>query len=136
MKKMFALTAGDYSDYHIVGLFSSKEALFKEAGTDDEKVINNSGMRIEEYELDKPLSLNKITTSILMEKDGSVTQARTYIPNDWDTAKDFGFQTGQPLRTCWYFHIETEYQDRAIKVANERRTQLIALDLWEYRKMD
>jgi len=121
---MYVLTDGSYSDYHIVGVFSSKKKalqLKKEA-----KLGSDCGVevfRVDEFDNVPNLSL----FSICMNKNGD-TQEASKISKD----NLYGLSaalTGIPdilrkKKLCMFVFAKDE--EHAVKIVNEKRIQLIA----------
>lgn len=103
--KVYVVTQGEYSDYRIIGLFSSKDKADQLIASYPPSCYSGQP-RVEEYELDKvgiPKGERLFRVSICVE--GGVGRMETYV---W--AKD---------------------KQHAAKIANERRVQTIANSTWE-----
>lgn len=139
MKKVYVVTAGSYSDYRIVAIFSTPKASeeFKRAVPDGE--YNDT----EEFELDPPVvSLLERGYSIWrvhMLIDGNtelVRREETDISNidtkgHWiwrRTLAPIYFGKGIPDILIAMVWAKTEKQ--AVKITNERRVQMIASGEW------
>lgn len=123
MDKVYIVTSGEYSDYGIVAVFKTKEEaelLLKQH--------NYEGLyykyRIEEYEFDKPLNRPYYTVSIC-GGDANVNEAEEYSESAIDTVKYGGFNSYHKQDT-FYFKLESDSAERAIKVARERLMQVKA----------
>lgn len=137
-KTIYAVTAGSYSDYRIIGIFSTRER----ANDFIKYAPDNSYNEIEEYELD---SLDAVTSMIkrgysvwrvLMLRDGTVEEIkrcgteRYQVKNAehhaiWKRTKaDFYKDKGVPDVLQSYVWAKTEKQ--AIKIVNEKRARMIA----------
>jgi hypothetical protein len=127
MTTIYIVTDGDYSDYHICGVYSTKK-LAKKA---QELHMASS---IEEYEIDamEDCPAGMLPWSVRMGADGrthwegktGVERERiTYFKtqNEWAPYGD-----GQAV--C--FRMFAKDETHAIKIANERRAQLIASGEW------
>lgn len=149
MSSVFVVTSGEYSNYRIEEVFSTKdlaEAFIAEIGQHD-------GPQIEEYELDKPLSSFWVTF-VEMSEDGNTVSTYDGGPSiytrrrtvDDEESVSFGDEakygtdpnrpgfnhcnigtTGRRLLCVLLF---TKDHERAIKVANERRAAIIAAGAW------
>ena len=120
---VYVVTSGEYSSYDIQGVFTDKilagELVDKlnEAWKDlHEKV------RIEEFYLNLPVDEFEVTT-VRMTKEGSVLEVLHSVGRDTGT---HGFD--HPGNLLWSIYGKDE--ERAIKVTNEKRAQLIANNLW------
>ena len=123
MTTIYVVTQGNYSDYSIVGVFSSKE----EAQRVVELENNNSwdDAKIEEYELNDP-SLSRVRIRVDMHKDGTVVSA---LPVN----SGGGFR-GWKNEEVMIWIARTEDVQRAVKKTNEMRTLLLAKNLWRSRE--
>ena len=156
MSNVYLLTAGCYSDYHIVGAFSSRklaeEAIDKlsERKGDYYNGFLHDLPEIEEYELDKTV---EYYTTVCMYKDGRVRggiELRTYLGKDKYKFYPY-FLHAEKVEQEWVRKNDTEYyktawvktgelylvntvrtkdETKAIKATNELRARLIAQDLW------
>ena len=126
-KTVYVVTQGDYSDYRIKAVFSTKPLA---QGYIDIHVKYNKyddGMCIEEYNLNKPRKF-EVGLQVRMKEDGSVVEVKPTVIED---GKDVGFRFFDfvtPKNLVWI--VVTDDEERAVKVVNEKRTQVIALDLW------
>ncbi len=135
-KIVFVVTSGIYSDYHIDGIFSNeglaKEFVEQKSGLED--------VNIREWELDR-LDFPEGTRYywVVMDADGKAELNVNYGIYNHDNAVDhneteyiqtlqgyIGYYTGRRI-----FCIQTTKGEKAaIKIANERRLQLIAGNKW------
>lgn len=129
MTKIYILTAGSYSDYHIVGAFSTKE----KAQEVIESFNRSSGRRGD---------FNDIEELVIDELSENVSDGRSLcfirIDRDGNTS-DFGFpghtyslneKQGLDTRGNLYVYCFARDKEHAIKIANERRVQMIANNEW------
>jgi len=131
MRKVYAVSAGAYSDYRVVAIFTTEE-LAKDFMT---TVTDTTYNDIEEYALN-PKSADLVRRgysvwAVLMTQDGTVVRTHNGV-NSYDVTDSEGFYwwrgpRGEPVlrSVAW---AKTEKQ--AIKIANDRRTQLIASGRW------
>jgi hypothetical protein len=123
MAIIYIVTSGEYSDYHILGTFSTKEiaedfiALLGEP--------EYSERRIEEFELDFSEAdyKGKKVFLVRMAKNGDTKEVVT--TDSWHNS-DFFDMNGHFGR-----YVIARDAQHAVKIANERRIQLIAMDRWE-----
>ncbi|RLE67054.1 MAG: hypothetical protein DRJ38_00340 [Thermoprotei archaeon] len=114
------VTEGVYSDYHIVGAFSSRHLARKFLRMYRSKPWHDL-VRVEEFELD--VCLEKIKTTVYMDQDGNVPK----VEYEFDVESGFkGFQSGLLVWT-----VDTTDVVRAIKVVNEKRTLILVHDVWD-----
>ena len=144
MNKVWIVTTGCYSDYQIVGVFTSKESaeLFVSADPDDGDIEEWSTDTFEPA-LDQ-LRQGRKPWTIHMNRDGSVSNQYTFLPAHYD--EDDGEYDEDMSKLCipgdylvprssapdsrivatrWAATVEG-----AIKAVNETRAQLIATDQW------
>ncbi|TET16308.1 MAG: hypothetical protein E3J81_03535 [Dehalococcoidia bacterium] len=119
MKKVYIVTRGEYSDYDIGAVFSDtiQADAYVEAG---------GGDRVEDYVLDIPYN-EWWVTFVCMDREGNVI--RTYKAlacYEWNKP-GFGEFT-RDGRLQW--RVLTSDVKRAIKVTNEKRSQILAMNLW------
>ena len=138
-KKVYVVTTGEYSDYSICTIFSTMEKA-EQYTKYFNKDADYTGYDIEEYELD-PVSdtvyrENKRLYAVQMWKDGEIRQA--YITNPSYHNPGFEFEPygnigikarpDDSIILCSYCWAKSE--EHAIKITNEKRGQLIALNQW------
>jgi hypothetical protein len=144
MKKIYLVTAGEYSDYSIYGVYSTKE-LAEEAA----EQFNIRG-GIETWDLDAipDHPPGKVMWIVNMRKDGSLVAEGAYrngvrigeanrieYAPRWEydgRKKDYG----RGVTAYVSFYMWAEDKEHAVKIANERRAQLIATNEWteDYNK--
>jgi len=128
---IYVVTSGEYSAYGIEGVFSTKEKAqaFVDAITEAEAAgrLGLDGPRqIEEILLDAgPVERGERPWRVLMRKDGSVVEVRQYECYDNLFAPP-GEVAPAGLDTVCFARDEAH----AIKIANERRAMLIAMEMW------
>ncbi len=130
MAIIYVVTSGQYSDYRIHAVFST-EAL---AGRYIEAIRRPyDDVHIEQYELDAfKMSLRKGFNyfGIRMTKDGDSKVERA-SPDEHDTEPCKIFDN-RKFGSGVILYVETWAKDEqhAVKIANEKRVQLIALGKW------
>lgn len=127
MKKIFVVTSGSYSDYGITAVFSTRK-LAEEFIRDFPRRYDGHG--IEEYLLDPKLPQpkgNRVGFFVQMSIDGAC-----YVSREEDYHEEF--ISGEISFTCdtksMNLYIFADDEQHAIKIANEKRGELIAMDLW------
>lgn len=113
--KVYVVTSGCYSDYQIEAIYSKKGDAVEHV----RRLSDEGGYK--EWELDKPIP--DAFVSVSMKKDGAVSCI--YRGVSCDTA---GFSHYGSDYFAWY--VKTEDKERAIKVVNEKRAQIIAAGVW------
>lgn len=130
MSTVYVVTDGDYSDYHIVGVFSTREKA--EAAGEMYNALN----KVAEYEIDPPTPSppqpGYVPYQVDMARDGRVTYTRRVGATEPVRAAVW-----IPALVCWepqevgiIVTAWAKHQQHAVKIANEIRTQLIALNRW------
>lgn len=134
-KTVFTLTDGDYSDYHIIGIYSSREAA---------RVVRDKvGGDIEEVELDagvEDINAGLEPWSILMLHDGTVESAKPKEEMSsydiggsvliWQRSKAPAYQ-GKNVPDAMRATVWAKNKTHAVKIVNEHRRQWIAEGRWE-----
>ena len=126
---VYIVTSGDYSDYHIEGVYSSQEI-----ATESHKGEFN----IEEWKMDSGVAEQRQGLSrfhVMMLRDGSIHHIGPYWgdrqrPNDLPPTAYFQFSTQETFLVAT-FEMWAKDEQHAIKIANERRVNLIATNTWE-----
>jgi len=130
MKKIYILTEGSYSDYHIVGVAEDKETA--------ELLSEKWDCGIEEYNIntieDAKYIQNKTLYEVTMWKNGnSEVKKDSYGTSDAYPEPTFriwggvccGIETIVDIN-CW-----ADSPEHAVKIANEKRAELIATGRWD-----
>lgn len=123
MAKVYLVTEGCYSDYRICGAFST-EAKAKEAMA----LLFNGD--VEEFELDpvSPHPPGMTFWFVEMLRDGTVSTAHQQSVSLTDKASEYD----APLLKgeSWRLNMWAKDKDHAVKIANERRIQMLASGDW------
>lgn len=131
-KLVFVVTNGEYSDYRITGLYSTRE-LAEAAVAHDTNTDNWYGdSTIEEWFLDNGPTIpdSYKLFAIEMRKDGSVTRSEE------EDCQSPTFQAAKRFRhhnspgDAWVFRVVAKHLQHAIKIVNEKRVQYIASNDW------
>jgi hypothetical protein len=125
MTKVYVVTQGSYSDYRITALFSTRElaemfiSTFSKPYSDFNDVV---GYDLDQFEEQIREGLQQIF--VIMNEDGTTTHTYGMIPSQEDIVCEIKRSGDGTL----YLHIVTWARDEqhAIKIANERRSALIA----------
>lgn len=120
--KLYLVTDGDYSDYHLCCVCSSKQK------ADHAKKFYAAQNDIEEYELDAlpdhPDGM--FWYSVRMDRDGDTRSVKIEAGNH--AHEDEWSPYGDNETVCFYMWATDE--KHAVKVANERRAMLVASGQW------
>ena len=135
MNKVFVVTSGEYSDYGIDAIFSTRE--LAQNFIDAFKADKWHEMDIEEWDLDpneKHLKQNRKPYFLRINKEGKVT--------DLEVAdSSYGFKQDIPEAEISYTaNLEwmniscfADDENHAVKIAGEKRSQILAANLWGVR---
>ena len=131
MKTIYVVTQGEYSDYHIVGVYSRKEDAEAYCGAHLENGYDTP--QVEEYELDAHAALLRRGFRhylVDMHADGNEATAeqRPVPDSEYEDGSNAAFHVVGylPLTVGFWSHLWARTPEHAIKVVNERRTRAIA----------
>jgi hypothetical protein len=141
VKTLYAVSSGSYSDYSVDAIFSSKEK-----ATEFMRMVPDGDYNgIEVYELDPPY-VDKIKKGysiwdILMLRDGTVERVhrselrkwevlRSSEPRIWQRTKAPAYK-GKGIPDCLQVSVWAKTEEQAVKIANEKRVEMIAMGKWE-----
>ncbi len=130
-KKVYVVTQGQYSDMTIEAVFTTRKKA--QAFIDNEGDMNEE---IEEFELDKNLRPLSTILTPCMERNGDVRMVlkRRDSPTNAESARVISsYMSDQLYLRC---DIVTDSEERAIKVCNERRIQILAENRWSKEAND
>lgn len=123
---VYLATKGSYSDYRVLGVFTTREKAQERLDANKTEVYADDGS-IEEFHLDQNgyLPGHLKFAHVRMSRNGETMEIKVepygYLSEDsW-----FGDQKSER-----WFHMMARDTEHAIKIANERRTQLIADNKW------
>ena len=129
MSKVYVVTDGYYSDYHVLGVYSSMEK------AEHAKLLYAADNDIGEYYLDEvpvsPPGLLAYHVSMLVSGD---------VKDIWQDTVE-GFKPRWFVAPQWgadvivMFRVWARDREHAAKVANEWRAQIVALGLWDLHKL-
>ena len=118
-KKIYIVTSGDYSDYGINAVFSTKEKAEEFMDT------VGSDSRIEEYSLDEPIKREVSIWGVTMEI--GTKEVLNIFPYEYRGKDIVEFLPRDSYRSeRLLFSIESDSKERAIKIASERFGAVIA----------
>jgi hypothetical protein len=127
MATAYVVTTGEYSDYRVVAVFTTRESAEKYVGLWPDRYADCNDPRIEEYLLDEVPGLppGKVLYRVLFDRDGN-SVAKHEPPTEYMSGvRPYG--DGKTMVTyCW-----ARDSEHAVKIANERRVQTIAAGEWE-----
>ena len=125
--KVYLIECGAYSDYHIYAVVSTEEKAIQFVANRS----THTDIGYTEFEVDEIPIMPERSIQVVMDREGDVVRITR---REDDVISD---------RIEWYYwnwkgkqdplmaiNVFTEDEQRAIKVANEKRAQLIATDGW------
>lgn len=127
MEKVYLISRGEYSDYRVVGAFSTLEKaqqFIKEANEAENSTTYKINDEIEELNVDSltiPKDLHPFT--VYFKKDTICGIEPDYVEDMKTSLEQWGI--GKKL-SCW-----AKDEQHAAKIANEIKAQLIALNQWD-----
>ena len=115
-KKIYVITSGEYSDYHIVAIYSTREL------ADEFVQCNGDGYEIEEYNLNEPISKEKKLWLITFDvESGELESATTNDHYKVEEKKDICFYCDSYMDVArMHLYVESETMDKAKKIACDR----------------
>ena len=131
--KAFMVTCGEYSDYGICGIFSTKEHAEKyiEVRLRSDDMLYTEFNDVEEIELDSYNEFNYSNDNIYrgyMDEDGNtigditISNDMIHHANSFSVQKDI--RINQQL--IMYYIVRANSPQRAVKIANDKRSQIIS----------
>jgi len=125
LSKVFIVISGSYSDYHLVGIYSTKEK------AEYAKKLYASNNDIEEYVIDDfsdTLPKGLFLYEVNMYKNGNVHS--TYLKDYRDVRYKWQCYIRAKNNGYVAFNVFAKNKKNALKIANEYRTGLIANNQW------
>lgn len=128
--KIYVVFKGHYSDRHVVGVCSTEELAERLAVLTTDQWDASDW---EAYEVDEipecPVGL--LPHSVVMDRRGGVKSCgRDSVVRFKPDTEYYG------VDNLMSFSMWAEDKEQAVKIANERRTQLIAMNIWLPHKVD
>ena len=121
---IYACESGEYSDYGVDALFTHRE--------DAELYIKAHGGEIRERTLDPDMTEYRKGLAphwVIMQRDGT---ARTVdVVRFLEQDRSNHYESDTYPRDEWIFYMWAKDEKHAVKIANERRTQLLATNRWK-----
>jgi len=122
---VYLVTKGCYSDYSIVAIYSRRDWAEDMVERQGKGYFDGDEARIEEYNLDEASPRHECWY-VDMSRDGTVNATESYGPST--SVENGGYLANQNSRLISYCWAMSE--EHAVKIANERRAAMIALDKW------
>ena len=135
---IYVITDGDYSDYHICAVFDDMDLAEKYQNTFGGDDIENWELNPVEQLLRDGVAIWRVEMTrdgdVDMSKFGDVcpVQKSQPDPDELYPQRKWVGGTGPGPVATWILRVETiaKSKEHAVKIANERRAQIIALDRW------
>lgn len=110
MNKVYVVTAGCYSDYHIVAVFSTKEK------AEEYIAYHGTNYRMEEYDLDEEFEREESVWCVSIDmRDGTASTFKY----DCDTVDVNTCNIEECGQRTIYFYVRADKSERAVKIAYE-----------------
>jgi hypothetical protein len=124
--KLYMVTDGNYSDYHVCGVYSTPEKAERAR-----QLYAADG--IEEMDLDAmPDAPDGMARWIvMMNRDGHSSSVRHVDASPEWLFEDQFYRSESTEASEWGFTMWARDEEHAVKIANERRIQLLANNQWE-----
>lgn len=134
-KIIYIVTSGEYSDYGIDAIFSTKELAQKFVDSFNSERWDK--LDIEEWDLDpnsQHLKQNRKPFFLRIDKSGQVTEIES-------ASSTFGFRNEMKEPSISYtknlelmnIYCFADDEKHAVKIASEKRSQILAANLWGIR---
>ncbi len=122
--KLYAVTKGDYSDYHIITLTADKEAAKRIAKMFSDGEYDYDKAKVEEYEDGKIILGKKLY--FVRVVDGNVDDVVEDLSDYYlfDTSVLRGYMNGG--KDMYYTHVLTDTAEKAEKIGKDRIMKYIA----------
>jgi hypothetical protein len=141
MKKIWVVEQGSYSDYHVVGVYSSKVNADKIAELLNAKERHDEA-EVAEWILDpaiEELRSGYTLWRIVMLRDGDTEGHSNIEFGSYNVVNEFYVQQrskapaymGQGISDCLQATVWARDLNHAVKIVNEHRTMLIAEGKWK-----
>lgn len=122
--KVYIVTQGDYSEYHIERVFSTREKA--------QEYLDHIGYawnaEIEEYDIDEETPRGVFLYKVTIQDDDGNAEVELIESDDrFSNCRKDVFGRNFMFRKGWWFNIEAKDAKHAIKIASERLMQLKAL---------
>ena len=123
--KLYAVTKGEYSDYHIITLTADKEAAQKIAKMFTTGECDYDKAEVEEYE-DGKIILGKMLYLVRV-MDGNVEEVSEDLCDYdlFDTSVRQEYTSGK-MKMYYYTHVLTDTAEKAAKIGKDRVMKYIA----------
>ena len=133
MKKVYVVTSGCYSDFGVDAIFSTEAKAQEYIDFEKARLSSTDFNDIAEYDLDIFQSekyLGKKIYGFSMKKNGDIDNAIEEVKYATITSMPRNeFKFGN-INDSMYIYVWASDETQAIKIANDKRIQLIAMNKW------
>lgn len=129
MSKVWPITQGSYSDYHIVAAYSTEEKANLGLAEYNRDANHYDVAEIEVWELDTYTPKTDYWIVDVL-KDGTVQKAYRHIVKHGETHDDRPNYANFWAEGVEFYIHSTDDKDKAIKIAKDRWAQIVAENLW------
>jgi hypothetical protein len=132
MAKIWGVSKGEYSDYRVVAIFSTRK--MAQAYLDEYNKIQFNQGNLQEFYFDPDPPELVTFVEVNIAKGGDVIKASGPHMGPSDSIGFRSYHPFHPYRhgecSSMWWNVRTDSMERAIKVANEKRAMLIDADAW------
>lgn len=123
--KIFIITTGDYSDYSIDRVFSTKQKALEYLDTKDDRYT------LEVYDIDEPIDRNTTIYCISFRLDKKKVYDVAIVGEEYKDLINIRHHLFNKINTL-EIHVESDSRKRALKIASERYGYIIANEATMY----
>lgn len=129
--KVYVVTDGEYSDYHIVAIFTDKKAANE---YNKEMLLNENSVLTMETDVVEKSPVGLYPYEVYMEYDGAVKILRRMSIDNFKPGETLlNFKNGEKIENYLSARVYAKNEEHAVKIVNEKRTQMIARNEWLLR---
>ena len=133
--KVYVVTAGKYSDYHIVAIFTDEKVANK---YNEEMLLNDNSVLTMETDVVEESPVGLYPYEVYMEYDGTVAILHRISIDDFKPCENLinfkhGVKHGDKNENYLKALVYAKDKEHAVKIVNEKRTQMIARNEWLLR---
>ena len=125
-KEIYLITAGEYSDYHIIAVFDDHQLAKNFADIFKKNASPCDHLEIETWKLnphEDQLDTKRKPFFVTIDKDGVVTRCEEDISHYRFRDNGMSFTFDKKINV----HCLAKHKQHAIKIANEKRAQILAI---------
>ena len=129
-KEIYLITAGEYSDYHIIAVFDNYRLAKNFVDSFKKDGYSCDHPRIETWRLNPykdQLDTKRKPFFVTIDKHGDTTRCEKDVSYDGFGDNGISFTFDKKINV----HCFAKDKQHAIKIANEKRTQILAINQWD-----